>query len=97
MMFFVTIHGVHAQAIYSPNKARCSQVTKEYRQCTRAAVRGGYCTQHYRMKQNPVITKPKIDIMEEWQALSTDPSQPDVLVGWRDTVNNIIYIYYKGR
>lgn len=32
---------------YDPKAAKCKATTKKGSQCSRAAVKGGYCTQHY--------------------------------------------------
>lgn len=86
---------------------KCKAVTKKGTQCTRSSIAGanGYCKQHYlkEYRNDPAIDKwlkkhpkkPIVDLPEEWSALSTDATNPDILTGYYDIATNTIYISYK--
>ena len=43
---YCTVH--HSK---NPNSAKCKATTKDGKRCSRAANKGGYCSQHYSMKK----------------------------------------------
>lgn len=81
---------------YAKDKIQCKAITKEGKQCTRMAVINGFCKQHYSIANSPkVLSAPKVDLPEEWTAISQDPKDPDHMSAWRDPKTNIVYITFK--
>ena len=77
-------------------EVKCRAYTNAGKVCMRKVAKEGYCKQHYTMKTGKVIpNKPKIDLPEEWPAMSTDSNKPSLMVAWRDPVTNIIHLGYK--
>lgn len=76
---------------------RCKAITLTGKQCSRIAVIDGYCKQHYYNAINKVKipNKPKIDLPEEWQAISINNKNQDNMTAWRDTTTNIIHFSFN--
>lgn len=89
MMFLFTLQ-VSAQE-------QCKATTLKGTQCTRKEVKDGYCKQHFMSVNTKEMlpSKPKVEIPEGWESLSTDPKNPDVVIAYRDPVTNTIHFYFK--
>lgn len=89
VMFLFTLQ-VYAQE-------QCKAVTLKGTQCTRKEVKDGYCKQHFMSVNTKELLpdKPKVEVHEGWQSLSTDAKNPDVIIAYRDPNTNTIHFFFK--